>query len=220
MDEPWSQWTVLWRGIGAAAANLSSECVIEVAPPASLGEVARVEASLQRPLPARFRRAVLGFSRRVTIRWKLPDGKDPPHEFRGIFAGELGWNLETLLELETSRQEWMRVCFPNPNDPYDVVWHRKFPFFSVGNSDMLAIDDADPGQPVVYLSHDDGEGHGKRLGSDFIDYVTRLSRLGCPGAEDWQWLPFHDSQIDLLNPDGPAAARWRSWFGMSAQERA
>jgi hypothetical protein len=52
---------------------------------------------------------------------------------------------------------------------------------------MLGIVLATPGrEPVVFLSHDGGEGHGDWLGRDFEDYVDRLGRLGCIGAEDWQ----------------------------------
>jgi hypothetical protein len=52
------------------------------------------------------------------------------------------------------------------------------------------------------------------LGRDFEDYIDRLSRLGCVGAEDWQWAPFVEDAYSGLLPDGPAAIRWRDWLGL------
>src|SRR5260370_274266 len=68
-------------------------------------------------------------------------------------------------------------------------------------------------EPVVFLSHDGSERHGSWLGRDFEDYVDRLSRLGCVGAEDWQWAPFVEDARSGLMPGGPAACRWRGWVG-------
>lgn len=51
-------------------------------------------------------------------------------------------------------------------DDYDKVWYRKLPFLEVGKGDFVAIDiGSDDAEPVVYLSHDDGEGHGYILGT-------------------------------------------------------
>ncbi len=69
--------------------------------------------------------------------------------------------------------------------PYNVVWHGKLAFHDVPSGDQLAFDLNEPSNPVVYLSHDDGEGHGYRLGNDFIDFVERWSMVGCTGPEDW-----------------------------------
>jgi hypothetical protein len=187
-----------------------------VTSPADLREIERVEADLGRPLPESLRSVVLSFSRKVSFRWHLPDDAECPAEFHEIFAGEIGWNLGELVELERSRQGWIEACFPDPQDEYDAIWHGKLAFFSITNGDMLAIDEAVAGGPVIYLSHDDGDGHGQALGTSFADFVTRYSRLGCPGAEDWQWLPFHTCQRgSLLDPDSASARRWRNWFGLS-----
>jgi hypothetical protein len=58
---------------------------------------------------------------------------------------------------------------------------------SVGNEDLLALDLADATRgAVVYLSHDDDEGHGYKLAPDFADLVRRWMPLACTGSEDWQ----------------------------------
>ena len=112
----------------------------------------------------------------------------------------------------------MSTVFPKPDDPDDCVWHNKLGFLEVGNGDMLALDLAPTSSGrVLYLSHDDGEGHGYSLGHDFADFVGRWSELGCPGAEDWQWLPFTQDKNGPLEPNGPRAAEWRGIFGMSVR---
>jgi len=95
------------------------------------------------------------------------------------------------------------------------VWHDKLAFAEVGNGDLLAFDTAvsDDG-PIVYLSHDDGDGHGKRMADNFVDLMERWSPLGCPGSEDWQWIPFCDTSSGLIDPNGPNADRWRQWLGI------
>jgi hypothetical protein len=122
-----------------------------------------------------------------------------------------------LPELVETHRGWVSECFSDPANAYDAVWHRKLPIMSVGNGDMIGIElgGAQAGA-VVYLSHDDGEGHGYLLGEDFEDYVDRLGRLGGVGAEDWQWLRFTSARTSGLEPDSPRAARWRSWLGLGA----
>jgi hypothetical protein len=186
-----------------------------VEPAATQRDVALVETSLGHSLPEAFREVVLEYSASVSVLWQVPDDLEMPKEFHSIFAGECRWDLAGLPALVAEHKDWINNCFSNPDDDYDAVWHAKFPILQVGNGDMIAIDLVAPSQPVVYLSHDDGEGHGYCLGHDFIDYVDRLSRLGCPGAEDWQWLMFVDGPSSGLLVDSPLAIRWRQWFGIA-----
>lgn len=41
-----------------------------------------------------------------------------------------------------------------------------------------------------------------------------FSPLGCPGPEDWQWLPFTSKGTTMLDPDGEAARAWRETVGL------
>jgi hypothetical protein len=187
-----------------------------VAPPAAEAAVRAVEQELGLALPSAFRRVLLGYAGWVDIAWQLPDDNARPEEFRKIFAGECRWGIDGLPALQAKYRGWVTGCFNNPDDPYDRVWHGKLAIVEVGTGDMLGIDLTTPGsEPVVFLSHDGSEQHGYRLGEDFEDYVDRLSRLGCVGAEDWQWAPFVDDAHSGLLPEGPAAARWRGWFGLA-----
>ena len=68
----------------------------------------------------------------------------------------------------------------------------------------------------MYLSHDDGEGHGVEMAKDFKEFVFVSSRLGCPGAEDWQWLPFIEEGKQFINPDCANAKKFREALGVKA----
>jgi len=190
---------------------------LQVGTPATETEVLAVESELRLRLPESFRDVVLNFSSEVYWRWFLPDGTRPPETFRQIFSGECAWSLNRLVQLEENRQSWLKVCFPNVNDPYDAVWHNKLAFIEVGNGDLIALDLANSQEadtPVVYLSHEGDDFHGYQLGHNFSDFIERWSLLGCPGAEDWQMLPFTSSPQSCLEPYSENAVQWREWFGL------
>ncbi|MBO9701771.1 MAG: hypothetical protein J7604_16310 [Sporocytophaga sp.] len=49
---------------------------------------------------------------------------------------------------------------------------------------------------IVYLGHDDGEGHGYIMANSFSDLLNKWTKLGCVGGEDWQWLPLSTFSIN------------------------
>lgn len=206
------QWQEMVNGVRAMGGDGEGP---HIAPPASEAEVLAVEEELGQPIPAALRSVLREYSASVRVEWTLPETlleervqPGLPDEFRDIFGGRLGWDLREFAELQSSLASWIEGCFPDPHNPYDAVWHGKFAFWNVPNGDLLALDHDGA---VVYLSHDDGEGHGLVLGRDFRDYVDRATQLGFPGPEDWQWLPFHGAEG--LAPDSPSALRWREWLG-------
>ncbi|MHC4402971.1 MAG: SUMF1/EgtB/PvdO family nonheme iron enzyme [Planctomycetota bacterium] len=220
----WENWYDYWRAALAACEGQPGKQPREVAgkplprlrvdPPATAEEVDAVEQELGIELPAAFREVVLKFSKCVDVAWQLSGEVEPPDPFRLVSSGGCGWDLSRLAEIDGRRREMIAAAFDDPSDPYHAVWHQKLAFHEVPNGDYLALDLASEGSAVVYLSHDDGSGHGYELGADFIDFVDRHSRLGVPGPEDWQWLPFTSDRTSLLDPDGERAAQWRKWFGM------
>lgn len=221
------RWNERWQALEAACnANASTgrwqkgrkkPMRLVIGPPADAQAIQQVESGIGNPLPSSFRHVIETYSAFVDIEWQLRDHEDPtlPKELEGIFAGEIRWSLRDLPELVRTYEGWIAECFSNPDDRYDSVWHHKFPILSVMNGDMIGIETGGERKgAVVYLSHDDGEGHGYVLGTDFEDYVDRLSLVGGVGAEDWQWLPFTSSKTSGIEPDSPAATRWREWFGL------
>ncbi|MGC5325190.1 SMI1/KNR4 family protein [Brevibacillus sp. SYSU BS000544] len=218
--KPWELWINRWDAALKACRNLGggSEGVL-VKPPATLEQIEDAENKLGVKLPPSFRTAMLEFSAGVEFSWRLPDDEDVsiplPQDFRGIFGSDCSWNLFELVEIDDNRKSWVQNVFPDPTDPYDCVWHNKLAFKDISNGDFLAFDlENGPDYSVVYLSHDDGEGHGYRLGNNFIDFMNRWTRIGCPGSEDWQMIPFVTSSNSGIEPDGEKAKKWREWFGL------
>jgi hypothetical protein len=224
---PIADWSKRWRALERSlnGRNASRRWLLneedrdnpcfEIAQPATEAEIAAVETELGTGLPASFRNILKMFSANVRVDWWLPEASCPPEPFDLIFSGECRWNLSELPSVMNTYREWIGRCFSDPTDAYDSVWYGKFPFMEIRNGDILGIDIASPEQqPVVYLSHDDGEAHGYWLGSDFEDYVDRLSLLGCVGAEEWQQSVFFTGPRDLLQVDNEKARLWREWLNV------
>lgn len=210
------QWQDRWLASIKACERIGGKTnLLTVKPPASLSEVETVEQRLGFQLPDSFRKVLCDFSSGVNFYWFLPEGFNFPEPFQGIFRGNCSWDLKSLENLEQNRKTWISICFPNPSNPYDAVWHNKLEFLEVGNGDILGIDlSTGSDGPVVYASHDGSDGHGYLLGETFIDFIDRWSRLGCPGSEDWQMLPFLSDSKSYLDPDCHNAQEWRKLFGL------
>ena len=209
--ENWNIFGDAVNRIGGEVKALSSE------KPATDEEVSALEEKLGFRLPPSLKRVLLEFSKKVEFRWFLPDGYELEGDLFEIFSGDIHWSLEWIAQFNEDKNGWRDEVFPNKEDPYDAVWHDKLAFNEVGNGDYLAIDLRKPDQePVVYLSHDDGEGHGVEMAKNFEEFVFLSSRIGCVGAEDWQWLPFVDEDIPFINPDSKNAIKFRKALGVEA----
>ena len=213
-------WTPRWEAALEAARRLGGEDRaapgfnqpgLEIAPPASEADVHQVEQQLGVSLPSSLRLVLCRFSAHVRFVWARPhESPDHPH------WGYCEWDLGDLKRVRTEWLKWIDVVFPDPTETYDAVWHDKFPVMEVPNGDMIAIDQrSHDDESVVYLSHDDGQGHGFVLGGDFVDFIDRWSKLGCPGPEDWEWLRFCGSPKSGLEPEGDSGRAWREWFGLT-----
>lgn len=173
--------------------------------PASERELAVIETDLGTPIPATLREFARVVSRRIYFDWSLPNDFALPESLNDLFGGGVDFAISSLPDHERGRAGWQRECFPNPEDSYDAVWHGKVGFHHVPNGDYLGI--ATDGQ-VVYLSHDDGEGHGRTMAPSFTDLLLKWMPLGCPGPEDWQWLPFVTDRRNGIDDKSKAAKTW------------
>jgi hypothetical protein len=61
-----------------------------------------------------------------------------------------------------------------------------------------------------------GEGHGVEMARNFKEFVFLSSRLGCVGAEDWQWLPFIEKDTPFINPDCENSIKFREALDVKA----
>jgi len=114
----------------------------------------------------------------------------------------------------------------DPTDDYGRHWHGAFAVCATGLSDgtssstdfsggdFFAIrEDADGGEPVVFLSHDGGYENGRVLARSFTDFLLRWSAIGCVGgASGWAFEYFLGD--DGLDPDGEVATRFRELLGV------
>ncbi|MDP3208918.1 MAG: hypothetical protein Q8M65_07200, partial [Rhodoglobus sp.] len=148
--------------------------------------------------------------------WRARCGDFGP-PFQELFRGGLDWSLRGLVDQHQGCREWVDQCFSDPSHPYDAIWHRKLGFARVPNGDMLAFD-LDPRRSgaIVYLSHDDGGGHGYVLAASLIELLDRWVPLACPGPEDWQWLPFVPFGEGPIDPAGENGVAWRKLMGLTA----
>lgn len=214
--ETWDLWKASWQTILYIAKkrnwDIINDLVIE--PPVNQSIVDKTLKELNISLPADFIDVITNYSSGVKFYFQIK-GK---HEgdYRQIFqAGYEGlWSFEDLKNLKEQHTDWIKDCFDDPTDEYGKVWYNKTPFIRVGNGDFIAFDTTTPGNeyPVVYLSHDDGNLHGKRLGYNFVDFITRWSNIGCFGPEDWQLEPFYDSKENILLMEGYKVENWKKWL--------
>jgi cell wall assembly regulator SMI1 len=179
-------------------------------PPATEAELTQLETDLGHALPASLREVLASMSAHVEFRWFAPPGNQYIEPFHQNFSGEMHWSLSLLRQFAKDKQQWIETVFKNPADEYDRVWHNKLAFHEVGNGDYLAIDLSESKRGrVVYLSHDDGEGHGYELAESFADFLDRFVSVACAGAEDWQWLPFTNGGTTRIDPTCSNARKWR-----------
>ncbi len=173
-------------------------------------EVEKAEAELGCILPEQLRNFFLDFSGYLYIFSNLPDELELPEGLEEVFSASFLISLDEVVNAETCRKDWADNCFSDVNNEYDRVWHGKLGIMTVANGDIIALDVEKENPPVVYLSHDDGEGHGAVLGTDFFSYLNAIAEVGFCGNEDWQMLPFMDDMTSGINPDCENAKNYRA----------
>lgn len=200
--------------------KICEDVELVVAEPATIEEVEKVEQELGRKLPVQIRDFFLQFSKECSFSAFLPDDMELPDDLEEIFSATFVISLDEVVNAEGSRKSWAEECFSDEEDEYDKVWHNKLGLMTVGNGDVIAFDTgvASENAPVVYLSHDDGEGHGYVLGKDFCSYLENLLLVGACGNEDWQVLPFCENQDAGINPLCANADAYREIIGFDIKK--
>ncbi|RRD60750.1 SMI1/KNR4 family protein [Tannerella forsythia] len=193
-----------------------------VRPPATEEEIQVAEQQLAYTLPSEFREALLNISSHLEFYWNIYD-KDKeivalPKELVEIFSGQLHFGIDLIPVFEESRKSWIDICYPDYNDPYDKIYYNKLAFQEVGNGDYFAIDleEASYGK-IVYLSHDGSDLHGYVIANSFTEFLEEYTKLGCVGAEDWQWEAFTNQHTTPIDSNCDNAKLWFSTIGVSVE---
>lgn len=176
---------------------------------ATLAELHQIEEKLIQPLPKDLKEFALTVSRSIKFSWMLPEDCELPDEFDEIMSGELEYDIFAIPDNEKMRADWQRDVCPNADDSYDVIWHNKLGFHHVPNGDCLGFDEEGR---VIYLSHEDGDGHGIVMASSFSELMRQWIPLGCPGPEDWLWLPFITDNESGIQSEGEFAKKWLNFL--------
>jgi cell wall assembly regulator SMI1 len=192
-----------------------------IGPPATERDLARVESALGMSIPESFRKVLTKFSANVDLRWQFPDSTELCEDLREIAWGMLSWSLEAIATTYEAYQGWIDNVFPDIADPYDCVWHNRFPVLEVGNGDFVAIAlSGDDAGAVIYLDHEGSIFNGCRLAENFEDFVDRYIALGCAGPDGWTLEVFVGDPDLGLQTDCPHAKLWRAYlYGSDAPEQ-
>lgn len=213
----WNNWKGNWEWILDIAKKRNWDVIddLVIHPAVTKKEVDKAIDDWKIKLPADFIDVVTNYSSGVHFSFQI-EGEETEGQYREIFsAGYEGiWSFEDLGNLKEQCDEWTKNCFSDPSNEYDKVWYNKTPIIRVATGDLIAFDTSEGIDefPVVFLSHDDSSLHGKRLGKNFVDFITRWSNIGCFGPEDWQFEPFYNQVENIIELEGDKVDNWKKWL--------
>ena len=213
----WNKWEGNWEWILDIAKKRNWDIIQDLAirPAVRKRDVDKAISELKIKLPSDFIDVITNYSSGVNFFIQI-EGAKPQGEYSQIFSAgyEEIWSFEDLGNLKEHYDSWVESCFEDPTNDYNKVWHNKTPIIRVATGDLIAFDTSvtTTELPVVFLSHDGSDFHGKRLGYNFIDFISRWSNIGCFGPEDWQFGPFYNDKQNILELDGDRVDNWKKWL--------
>lgn len=210
-------WQRRWKAAVRACERRGGTGSVRVGRTLERAQLATIESELGFAIPDSLADLFTRVAADVDVSWRLPENCEPPSPFTELAWGGCAWDARRLPELEGIRRGWVEAVFPDRDDEYDRVWRDKLAILDVANGDLVAVDISRADRaPVVYLSHDCGEGHGRVLGHSVLDFIDRWTLVGCIGPEDWLMKPFLHADEPYLDVLGDTARAWRAWFGVDA----
>jgi hypothetical protein len=210
-------WQQRWVAAVRACERRGGSGLVRVGSVLGAEELAAIEREIGVALPPSVAEVFTHIAADIEVSWQLPKSCTPPATLEGVTWGTCAWDAHRLTERERDLRAFVEKDCSDPGDEYWRVWRSKFPLFDTPNGDLVAVDVSRSDRaPVVYLSHDGGEGHGRVLGYSFADFIDRWTLLGCVGPEDWLMTPFLHPDRPYLDATGETARSWRAWFGLDA----
>jgi hypothetical protein len=214
--ELWDKWieNINWILTIAKKRHWDTE-ELEIKSTVTANDFISLENHLDITYPDDFKEILTNYSSGILLNWQI-EGEETEGEYKEIFCGGgrgYLWDFSTLKDDYENYQGWIKECFSNEDDEYDKVWYNKIPFLDVPNGDVIAFGEkATTGNPVIYLSHDGSDFHGHKLGDNFVDFITKWTKLGCIGTEEWQFEVFYDYERMELKTEGQTFENWIKWL--------
>ncbi|WP_349408779.1 SMI1/KNR4 family protein [Pseudalkalibacillus sp. SCS-8] len=178
---------------------------IELGKRATNQEIKKKENEVGYDLPPSYKHVLQNVGKSLSFYYSFSEDTMIPSEFRDIFSGEINWNIDYLQGLDELADDLM-----DGDEDYGKTLRGKLEFAHSANGDIYAFDMLVDGQekPVIYWDHEEDE--VTYIADSFIDYLWRITELGCVGSEIWQLEYFlNDAGLETTSP---AAHRWKSWF--------
>lgn len=178
---------------------------IEIGKKATLQEIVAKEKELGYQLPPSYKYILYNLGKSLSFYYSFSEDTMIPSEYKEIYSGEINWNTDFLHNLNELADELME-----DGEDYGSTLRGKLEFSHAGNGDVYAFDmsvESDE-KPVIYWDHEEDE--ITYIANSFIDYLFKITELGCIGSEKWQFEYFlSDTGLDTT---GPAAGMWKNWF--------
>lgn len=199
----------------------------KVAKPISKLQLEKLRKRVGHRLPAEFEHVLVNFSRKFDFYWSMFDAASemydgsgerltplsPPKELSQSLTGggdglwDVGLIPEFVDDANKSSDFAKWVAFEDGR-------FGMLPFLSVGCGDLIGFDmrNGDKDCPIVYLCHDDGDLHGRKIGDNFVDFIANWVAVGCVGPDFAYFEPFWNKRQKKILGSGRAANRWRKFM--------
>lgn len=178
---------------------------IEIGERATIQEIEEKEKELGYNLPSSYKNILQNFTKSLSFYYSFSEDTMIPSEFDEVFSGEINWDIAFLENLNLLADEIM-----DDEEDYGESLRGKLAFSHAGNGDIYAFDMLADGEekPIVYWDHE--EGTVTYIADSFMEYLVKMTELGCIGSEKWQFEYFlSENGLEVSNPP---AIRWKQWF--------
>jgi hypothetical protein len=191
--------------------NVKKTIILEKA---TIEEIDIVEEKIGKKLPNELKEVLLNFTKNFDFCYFI-EGEKPPKEFNEIFSAELDWDLNGLIASHQYFLDWMEASLDTRSNDLEAIkitkkiGFNKTPLLEIGNGDLIVIDDSN--NEVIYLNHEGGIMHGKRLEKSFFAYLEKIAKIGFICGEQLEQLYDFENQC-LLETNHPKVEKWLAWL--------
>lgn len=178
---------------------------IEIGKRATIQEIEAKERELGYQLPPSYKYILQNLGKSLSFYYSFSEDTMIPSEFNEIFSGEINWNIDYLQNLDELADELFE-----DGEEYGKTLRGKLEFSHAGNGDVYAFDMSVESEEksVIYWDHE--EDTVTYIADSFINYLLRITELGCIGSEKWQLEYFlRDAGLATTSP---LAVKWKQWF--------